>query len=64
MGKNWIHLQDGSKNAQDDNLDLTVSTMEEVNIGDVVTFEGKIATNRNFGAGYSYDLIMEEAVRK
>ncbi|MBK8501801.1 MAG: hypothetical protein IPL46_06085 [Saprospiraceae bacterium] len=64
MGKNWIHLQDGSKDASDNNLDLTISTMEEVNIGDVVTFEGKIATNRDFGAGYRYDLIMEEAIRK
>ena len=64
MGKNWIHLQDGSKDANDNNLDLTISTMEEVNIGDVVTFEGKIATNRDFGAGYRYDLIMEEAIRK
>jgi hypothetical protein len=64
MGKNWIHLQDGNKDANDNNLDLTISTMEEVNIGDVVTFEGKIATNRDFGAGYRYDLIMEEAIRK
>lgn len=64
MGKNWIHLQDGSMDDKENKLDLTVSTMEDVNIGDIVTFEGKIATNRDFGAGYRYDLIMEEGIRK
>lgn len=64
MGKNWIHLQDGSKDSGDNYLDLTVATMEEVNVGDIVVFEGKIATNKDFGAGYRYDLIMEEATLK
>ena len=59
MDKNWIHLQDGTSNS--DNFDLTVTTTEEVNVGDVVTFEGKITLNKDFGAGYSYEVIMEEA---
>lgn len=64
MGKNWIHLQDGSKGSGNNYLDLTVATMEEVNVGDIVVFEGKIATDKDFGAGYRYDLIMEEATLK
>ncbi|MDH3652550.1 MAG: hypothetical protein OEQ53_22855, partial [Saprospiraceae bacterium] len=64
MGRNWIHLQDGSKGETNDNLDLTISTQEEVAIGDVVVFEGKITINKDFGSGYRYDIIMEEAKLK
>lgn len=64
MGKNWVHLQDGSKDADNNNLDLTVSTMSEVEVGEIVVFEGKIVTNKDFGSGYRYDLMMEEATLK
>jgi hypothetical protein len=57
MNRNWIHLQDGST----DEHDLTLTTTENVSIGQVVTFEGAIALNRDFGAGYRYDIIMEGA---
>ncbi|NND05425.1 MAG: hypothetical protein HKN87_03510 [Saprospiraceae bacterium] len=62
MGKNWVHLQDGSKDDSDDSLDLTITTKEEVQVGAVVSFEGKIATDRDIGSGYHFDIIMEEAV--
>ena len=58
MGRNWIHLQDGSG----DNLDLTITTTENIPVGHVITLEGTIALNKDFGAGYKYDIIMEEAV--
>jgi hypothetical protein len=58
MGKNWLHLQDGSGK----NMDLTVTTTENVALGDIITMEGTIALNRDFGAGYKYDYIMETAV--
>jgi GW (Gly-Tryp) dipeptide domain len=58
MGKNWLHIQDGSTN--NGVFDLTITTTEEVKIGDVVTFEGIVALNKDFGAGYSYDVIVEE----
>lgn len=58
MGRNWLHLQDGSG----DKLDLTVTTTDMVQPGNIVTMEGKIALNKDFGAGYRYDYIMEEAV--
>jgi 5-keto 4-deoxyuronate isomerase len=59
MNRNWVHLQDGSssKNEQD----LTVTTTDNVMLGDVVAFEGKISLNKDFGAGYKYEIIMEEA---
>ncbi|MEZ4987688.1 MAG: GW dipeptide domain-containing protein [Saprospiraceae bacterium] len=60
MGRNWVHIQDGSG----DNLDLTITTVEQLSLGAVVTLEGTIATNKDFGAGYRYDYIMEGAVLK
>jgi hypothetical protein len=60
MDRNWIHIQDGSG----DDLDLTITTNENVSIDAVVSFEGVIALNKDFGAGYKYDVIMEQAVLK
>lgn len=57
MGRNWVHIQDGSAN----NFDLTVTTTENVSLGDIVTLEGTIAINKDFGAGYKYNVIMEGA---
>ncbi len=58
MNRNWIHLQDGTA----DKNDLTVTTAENISLGGIVTVEGTIALNKDFGAGYRYDLIMEGAV--
>jgi len=58
MGRNWVHIQDGSGN----NMDLTVTTVEQLQLGSVVTLDGTIALNKDFGAGYKYDYIMEGAV--
>jgi starvation-inducible outer membrane lipoprotein len=60
MGRNWLHLQDGSG----DGLDLTVTSEQNIPIGHVVTLEGVIALDKDFGAGYRYDIIMEGAVIK
>ena len=58
MGKNWLHIQDGTNG--NGVFDLTITTADEVKVGDIVTFEGIVALNKDFGAGYSYDLIVEE----
>jgi len=55
MGKNWIHLADGSK----DSYDLVVTSTELVNEGDFVTIKAVVTLNKDFGAGYKYDLILE-----
>jgi hypothetical protein len=60
MGRNWLHIQDGSGK----NLDLTVTTTENIQLGSIVNLEGTIAINKDFGAGYKYDYIMEAAVVK
>jgi hypothetical protein len=59
MKKNWVHIQDAS--VQSENTDLTITTIDNVAVGDVVAFEGKIAVNKDFGSGYKYEIIMEDA---
>ena len=57
MGKNWVHFQDGTE--FEGAFDLMITTAENVQVGDVVVFEGLIALDKDFGAGYFYELIME-----
>ena len=59
MGRNWLHLQDGTGDAKSN--DLTVTSNEVANVGDQVTVTGKVAVDKDFGAGYMYGLILEEA---
>ncbi|MEI7421628.1 MAG: GW dipeptide domain-containing protein [Prolixibacteraceae bacterium] len=59
MQKNWVHIQDGSE--ANGSFDLTVTTLDAVEVGKVVSFEGVIAVNKDFGYGYKYDVILEEA---
>ena len=61
MGKNWIHLRDGSGSAADDTNDLLVTSSSETKVGDVVTAKGTIRTDKDFGAGYAYKVLIEEA---
>jgi len=60
MDRNWVHLVDGTKG--NDKSDLTFTTLELVKVGDTVVFKGVLAIDREFGAGYVYPLIVEEAV--
>jgi len=59
MGRNWIHLQDGTGSAADRTNDLTATTSAEFSVGDVVTVTGILAADKDFGAGYAYPVILE-----
>jgi len=60
MGKNWLHIRDGS-GAEGSN-DLTVTTAGELpKVGDTVLVTGKVSLNKDFGMGYQYPVIMEDA---
>ena len=61
MGKNWIHLRDGSGSAADKTDDLLVTTQGEAKVGDVVVAKGVVHTDKDFGAGYAYKVLVEEA---
>ncbi len=61
MGKNWIHLQDGSGNATTGNHDILVTSTAQTKLGDVITASGVVHTDRDFGAGYVYKVMIEGA---
>ena len=56
MERNWIHLQDGSQ----DDYDLVVTSNTFVNEGEIITIRATVTLNKDFGAGYSYSLILED----
>ncbi len=57
MGRNWVHLQDGTNS--NGAFDITITTNDVTKIGDVVTFEGSVTLKKDFGAGYFYEVIVE-----
>ena len=61
MGKNWLHLQDGSGDAAAGTNDLTVTTSVVAKAGDTVLVSGTLATDKDFGYGYKYAVIIEDA---
>jgi len=61
MGKNWLHIQDGTGNPMQNTHDLVVTTMAEPALDSVVIIEGPLHANKDFGAGYKYDVIIEDA---
>jgi hypothetical protein len=61
MGRNWIHLRDGSGSPQGRDNDITVTTADTVAKGDIVLVRGTVALDRDFGAGYTYPVMLENA---
>jgi hypothetical protein len=61
MGKNWIHLRDGSGSAADNSNDILVTTTSEAKLDDVVTVKGIVRNDKDFGAGYAYKVLIEDA---
>ncbi|MDX2479393.1 MAG: hypothetical protein QNK24_03545 [Desulfuromusa sp.] len=61
MGTNWIHLQDGSGDQAAGTHDLTVTSSVQVSVGDTLVASGALTLDKDFGYGYKYDLIMENA---
>lgn len=61
LGRNWIHLRDGSGSADKGDNDITVTTDETTAIGEVVTIRGTLRLKKDFGAGYRYPVIIEDA---
>ncbi len=59
MGTNWLHIQDGTDHQGENDLVVTSSSI--VKKGDIVTLEGKISVDKDFGYGYFYKVIMENS---
>lgn len=60
MGKNWLHVRDGTASAAGEN-DLTITSPDVAAVGDTVLVRGKVATEKDFGFGYRYDVMIEDA---
>ena len=61
MGKNWIHLRDGSGSADAKTNDILVTTKDVTKIGDVVLVKGVVRTDVDLGSGYTYAVMVDEA---
>jgi hypothetical protein len=59
MDRNWIHIQDGTGN--NDDFDLLVTSTDIVKLGDIVVVQGVVAVNKDFGSGYTYGVLIENA---
>jgi hypothetical protein len=61
MGRNWIHLRDGSGSREKKDDDVTITTNDAVAVGDVVLVRGTVGLDKDFGAGYVYAVLIEGA---
>ncbi len=59
MGRNWMHLRDGSGGGAE--ADLTFTTKDTATVGEVVLLRGTVRLEKDFGAGYRYPVILEDA---
>ncbi len=56
MGKNWLHIRDSSSNQ-----DITITTDANAQLNDVVIAEGQLVLNKDYGYGYVYEVLIEDA---
>lgn len=59
MGKNWIHLKDGT--GSEGSNDLAVTTKSDAKVGDTLLVRGTVVTDKDYGYGYKYPVIIEDA---
>ncbi len=59
LNRNWIHIQDGT--GEKDSYDLVITTNTSVQIGQTIIAEGTVALDKDFGAGYVYAVLLEDA---
>lgn len=61
LGMNWLHVQDGSGATADGTHDILVTTNAVAKVGDIVTVNGTVVLDKDFGAGYSYAVLLQNA---
>ena len=62
MGRNWLHIQDGTGDPAKNTHDLVVTSADIAEKGAIISVEGILAADKDFGSGYRYDVIVEDAV--
>ncbi len=61
LGRNWIHLQDGSGSEAEGNHDLVATTLAEPKVGQTVLVEALVTIDKDLGSGYRYAVLLEDA---
>lgn len=61
MGKNWIHIQDGTGSAENGTNDIVATSQDSPGVGEIITVRGTVYKDKDFGSGYKYSVIMEQA---
>ncbi|MFZ4857626.1 MAG: DNA-binding protein [Desulfuromonadaceae bacterium] len=64
MGRNWIHIQDGTGSQAKKTHNLVCTSKDIAEVDDIVTISGVLAKDKDFGGGYKYDAIVEESTIK
>lgn len=63
MGRNWIHIEDGTgSKIEKKNKIVFRSIQTGIAVGDEVVAKGVLNTDKDFGYGYFYPVIVEDAV--
>jgi len=60
MKTNWIHIQDGTGVTGSDDI-IFRSKTATATVGDVVIASGTLVTDQDFGYGYKYPVMVEDA---
>jgi len=61
MKRIWVHIQDGSGSQDKGTHNLVCTTTATPHLDDVVTVKGTVAKDRDFGYGYRYAVLIENA---
>lgn len=61
MGRHWLHIQDGTGEPMQNTHDLVVTTESKLDNPDILTIEGVLAADKDFGSGYKYEVIIEDS---
>jgi hypothetical protein len=62
MNKDWLHIRDGSGEEGTNDLTVTTTSQPLPNVGDTVVVTGTVVLDKDFGMGYQYPVILEDAV--
>lgn len=60
MDRHWLHIRDGSGGPGTKDLSVTVGS-DPPKVGDTVVVTGTLSVNKDFGIGFQYDVIVEDA---
>ena len=64
LGKNWLHVRDGSGSESDATNDLLVTSADTARLGDTVLINGTVRADKDFGGGYAFKVMVEGATLK